>query len=228
MTEQLPADDVEMTDVPVAEPAEEKDDAVPTEEMVRAQLKGLPGKWYVLHTYAGYENRVKRDLENRIQTMDMEDKIFQVEVPMETVLEVKKDKQQVVSRVRMPGYALVRMYLDEDSYRVVAGINGVSGFVGNGRNAVPLTENEVVAMFTPVVEAEAAAARANDKRAAVAEILTDYTVGETVILTTEPWVGMEATVSDVDGDAKRLTVLMTLVGQETPVELGFDQVRKSE
>lgn len=211
----------------------EDDDAeeVVTEEVVRERLKGLPGRWYVLHTYSGYEKRVKRDIETRITSMNMEDYIFQVEVPMEEVFEVKKGQRKLVTRVRMPGYALIRMDMSDDAWRVVQNTNGVTGFVGNGRNPVALTENEVVQMLTPVVEQEAAAAAVAAGKPVTAgapEFVADYEVGETVTLTTEPWVGMPATISQVDAVNQRLTVLMTLVGQETPVDLSFDQVKKMD
>lgn len=199
--------------------------------MVRAKLKGLPGRWYVLHTYAGYEKRVKRDLETRMRSLDMEDYIFQIEVPMEEVFEVKKGQRKLISRVRIPGYALIRMKMTDDSWRVVQDTNGVTGFVGNGRNPVALNPDEVVQMLTPVVEQEAAAA-AESAGAQVGTVgLTlevEYVVGETVTLTTEPWVGMPATISEVDAVNQRLTVLMTLVGQETPVDLSFGQVKKMD
>lgn len=214
-----------------AESTDATGDEIVTEEMVREQIKGLPGKWYVLHTYAGYEKRVKRDLESRIHSMNMEDYIFQVEVPMEEFYETKKGQQKLVSRVRMPGYALVRMDLDDEPWRVVQNTNGVTGFVGNGREPVALTEDEVVQLLTPVVEQQvAAAAVAAGKPVAGQgpEIHAEYEVGETVTLTTEPWVGMPATISQVDAVNQRLTVLMTLVGQETPVDLSFSQVQKMD
>lgn len=214
-----------------AEKVVDDEDGVITEDMVREKLKGLPGRWYVLHTYAGYEKRVKQDLETRIHSMDMEDYIFQIEVPMEEVFEVKKGQRKLVSRVRIPGYALVRMKLTDDSWRVVQDTNGVTGFVGNGRNPVALTPDEVVQMLTPVVEQEAAAAA--EAAGAVAgkgglTLQVEYEPGETVTLTTEPWVGMPATISQVDAVNQRLTVLMTLVGQETPVDLSFGQVKKMD
>ncbi|WP_216381299.1 transcription termination/antitermination protein NusG [Arcanobacterium phocae] len=214
-----------------AQPAGETEESVVTEEMVRAKLKGLPGRWYVLHTYAGYEKRVKRDIETRMHSLDMEDYIFQIEVPMEEVFEVKKGQRKLISRVRIPGYALIRMKMTDDSWRVVQETNGVTGFVGNGRNPVPLLPDEVVQMLTPVVEKEAAVA-AETAGAQVGTVgLTlevEYSVGETVTLTTEPWVGMPATISEVDAVNQRLTVLMTLVGQETPVDLSFGQVKKMD
>ncbi|MFP7697319.1 transcription termination/antitermination protein NusG [Trueperella sp. LYQ143] len=219
---------------PQAEPeqvADAPEDGVVTEETVRQRIRGLPGKWYVLHTYAGYENRVKQDIEFRRVTMNMEDYIFEVQVPMEETIEVKKGKNKLVSRVRMPGYTLVRMELTDDSWRVVQDINGVTGFVGNGRSPVALTEREIVQMLTPVVEQEAAAAAikaGKPVQSGAPELVTEYEIGETVTLTTEPWVGMPATISQVDAVNQRLTVLMTLVGQETPVDLSFNQVQKMD
>ncbi|MDO5024952.1 MAG: transcription termination/antitermination protein NusG [Trueperella sp.] len=224
--ENSPADAPEASDLVAADGEE-----IVTEEVVRERLKGLPGRWYVLHTYSGYEKRVKRDIETRITSMNMEDYIFQVEVPMEEVFEVKKGQRKLVTRVRMPGYALVRMEMSDDAWRVVQNTNGVTGFVGNGRNPVALTENEVVQMLTPVVEQEAAAAAVAAGKPVTTgapEYVADYEVGETVTLTTEPWVGMPATISQVDAVNQRLTVLMTLVGQETPVDLSFSQVKKMD
>lgn len=225
--------DVAEEDVTEEEPSVEAEDdsGVVTEEKVREKLKGLPGRWYVLHTYAGYEKRVKQDIETRIHSMNMEDYIFQIEVPMEEVFEVKKGQRKLVSRVRIPGYALIRMRLTDDSWRVVQDTNGVTGFVGNGRNPVALLPDEVVQMLTPVVEQEAAAA-ADAAGAKTGNgnltLAVEYEVGETVTLTTEPWVGMPATISQVDAVNQRLTVLMTLVGQETPVDLSFGQVKKMD
>ncbi|MGO1590591.1 MAG: transcription termination/antitermination protein NusG [Ancrocorticia sp.] len=201
-----------------------------SEADVRAKLKGLDGRWYVLHTYSGYEKRVKQDLEVRIHSMNMEDYIFQIEVPMEEVFEIRRGQRKLVSRVRMPGYVIIRLDMTDDAWRVVQSTNGVTGFVGNGRTPVALSENEVVTMLTPVVEAEAAAEAkaAGVPTGAEPATVSPYEVGESVTLTSEPWAGMPATVSSVDPANQRLTVLMTLVGQETPVELAFSQVRKED
>lgn len=207
------------------------EDGVVTEEMVRAKLKGLPGRWYVLHTYAGYEKRVKQDIESRIHSMNMEDYIFQIDVPMEEVIEVKKGQNKLVSRVRIPGYALIRMDMTDDSWRVVQSTNGVTGFVGNGRNPVALTFDEAVKMLTPTIEQEVAheaIAAGKPVKSGAPQISVEFEVGETVTLTTEPWVGLPATISQVDAVNQRLTVLMTLVGQETPVDLSFGQVKKMD
>lgn len=211
-------------------PAEEEKPGTVTPEDVRAKIAGLPGRWYVLQTYSGYEKRVKQDVTVRMTTMNMEDYIFQVEVPMEEAFQVKRGQRKLVSRVRMPGYVLVRMEMTDDSWRVVQSTNGVMGFVGNGREPVALTEDEVVNMLTPVVEQEAAAeARAAGVPAGTnPATISPFAVGDAVTLVAEPWAGMPATVSQVDAENQRLTVLMTLVGQETPVELAFTQVRKDE
>lgn len=209
---------------------DKKKDGIVTEEEVRAKLKGLEGRWYVLHTYSGYEKRVKQDLEVRLVSMNMEDYIFQIEVPMEEVFEVRRGQRKLVSRVRMPGYVLIRMNLTDDSWRVVQSTNGVTGFVGNGRTPVALTFDEVVTMLTPVVEAAAAdeARAAGLPTGAAPETIAPFEVGDPVPLTAEPWAGMPATVSEIDAENQRLTVMMTLVGQETPVELSFAQVRKED
>ena len=204
-------------------------EADPVEEF-RKQMSSLPGEWYVLHTYSGYEKRVKQDLEVRMHSMNMEDYIFQIEVPMEEVFEIRRGQRKLVSRVRMPGYVLIRMELTDDSWRVVQSTNGVTGFVGNGRTPVALSEDEVVSMLTPVIEAEAAAeaVAAGLPTGTKPATVSPFEVGDAVTLTSEPWAGMPATVSEIDAANQRLTVLMTLVGQETPVELSFGQVRKDD
>ncbi len=213
-----------------AKAATDSSSEVLTEDDVRAKLKGLDGRWYVLHTYSGYEKRVKQDLEVRIHSMNMEEYIFQIEVPMEEVFEVRRGQRKLVSRVRMPGYVIIRMDMTDDAWRVVQSTNGVTGFVGNGRVPVALAENEVVKMLTPVIEAEAAAeAKAAGLPTGTEPVtISPFEIGESVTLTSEPWAGMPATVSDIDAANQRLTVLMTLVGQETPVELSFSQVRKED
>lgn len=234
LTDTTTQESVAAEEVPETAPAsskkDKKKDGIVTEEEVRAKLKGLEGRWYVLHTYSGYEKRVKQDLEVRLVSMNMEDYIFQIEVPMEEVFEVRRGQRKLVSRVRMPGYVLIRMNLTDDSWRVVQSTNGVTGFVGNGRTPVALTFDEVVTMLTPVVEAAAAdeARAAGLPTGAAPETIAPFEVGDPVTLTAEPWAGMPATVSEIDAENQRLTVMMTLVGQETPVELSFAQVRKED
>ena len=221
-----PAESVEEAESAPAAPEPEVD---PVEEF-RKQMSSLPGEWYVLHTYSGYEKRVKQDLEVRMHSMNMEDYIFQIEVPMEEVFEIRRGQRKLVSRVRMPGYVLIRMELTDDSWRVVQSTNGVTGFVGNGRTPVALSEDEVVSMLTPVIEAEAAAeaVAAGLPTGTKPATVSPFEIGDAVTLTSEPWAGMPATVSEIDAANQRLTVLMTLVGQETPVELSFGQVRKDD
>ena len=213
-----------------AKAATDSSSEVLTEDDVRAKLKGLDGRWYVLHTYSGYEKRVKQDLEVRIHSMNMEEYIFQIEVPMEEVFEVRRGQRKLVSRVRMPGYVIIRMDMTDDAWRVVQSTNGVPGFLGNGRVTVALSENALLKMLTPVIEAEVAAeAKAAGLPTGTEPItISPFEIGESVTLTSEPWAGMPATVSDIDAANQRLTVLMTLVGQETPVELSFSQVRKED
>lgn len=230
----MPEDTQEPMDVSqveeTAETATPEEGGPVTEAQVREKLQGLPGRWYVLHTYSGYEKRVKQDLEVRIQTMNMEDYIFQIEVPMESVFEVRRGQRKLVSRVRMPGYVLIRLDMTDDAWRVVQSTNGVTGFVGNGRTPVALSPDEVVKMLTPVIEAEAAAEAeaAGLPTGQNPQTVSPFELGESVTLTSEPWAGMPATVSSIDAMNQRLTVLMTLVGQETPVELSFNQVRKED
>lgn len=217
------AAEADETETPVEDPT--------SPAAIRKRLKGLPGRWYVLHTYAGYEKRVKQNLEIRTKSMNMEEYIFQVEVPMEEVFEVKRGERKLVTRVRMPGYALVRMNMDNEAWRTVQETQGVTGFVGNGRDPVALTEPEVIKMLTPVVEAEVAQelrSQGKPTKGQPAVVSVEFEVGENVILTTEPWVGMPATIDAVDAANQRLTVLMTLVGQETPVDLSFGQVKKAD
>lgn len=214
-------------EAPAAQPEES---GIVTEEQVRESLKGLPGRWYVVHTYSGYEERVKQDLTVRIQTLNMEDYIFQAEVPMEQVYELRRGQRVLVSRVRMPGYVLVRMEMTDESWRVVQSMNGVAGFVGNGRNPVALTEDEVVKMLTPVIEAEAVAAAvaAGKPTGRDPELIAPFEVGDAVTLTQEPWAGMPATIESIDTVNQQLKVAITLVGQEISVELPFNQVRKED
>ncbi|MDD7384514.1 MAG: transcription termination/antitermination protein NusG [Actinomycetaceae bacterium] len=219
-----------LSDTDQSSSASESVPGVVTKDEVRASLQGLDGKWYVLHTFSGYEKRVKQDIESRIHSMNMEDYIFQVEVPTEEVFEVRRGQRKLVSRVRIPGYVVIRMDLTDESWRVVQSTNGVTGFVGNGIDPVPLREDEVVNMLTPMMEAAAAATarKAGLPTATKPEFVSPYHVGDHVELISAPWAGMPATVSAVDAENQRLTVLMMLVGQEAPVEVSFAQVRKDE
>lgn len=210
---EAPADDA-VEPAPAADPAEE----------FRAELRALPGDWYVIHSYAGYENRVKANLENRRISLDMEDSVFQVEVPMETVTEFKNGEPKTINRVRIPGYVLVRMELSDESWGAVRHTPGVTGFVGNAYDPIPLTLDEVFGMLAPSFEAEHAKEEAATAAPAVQSV--DFQVGETVTVKEGPFETLPATISEIKPESQKLVVLVTIFERETPVELSFDQVAK--
>jgi transcriptional antiterminator NusG len=210
-----------------AEPAEEPD---PVEEM-RQALRRAPGDWYVVHSYAGYENKVKTNLETRVQTLDVEDFIFQVEVPTEEVTEIKNGQRKQVQRKVLPGYILVRMELNDQSWGAVRNTPGVTGFVGATSRPSPLTVDEVLKFLLPKQEP------AKDKAAAAAPgggssgrgggtVEVDFEVGESVTVMDGPFATLPATINEVNVDAQKLKVLVSIFGRETPVELAFSQVSK--
>ncbi len=190
-------------------------------------LRTLDGKWYVLHTYSGYEKRVKTNIESRVQSFGLEDQIFQVEVPMEEVEKYTEKGKKVITRVRVPGYVLIRMWPDEDARRIVRETEGVTGFVGPTKDPAPLSREEVVQMMAPMIASEALKA-AGDKPAAAKKrkLEVSYAVGDQVTVTDGPFVTMPAVVSDVEPTTQKLTVLVSIFGRDTPVELGFGQVEK--
>ncbi|GII98734.1 transcription antitermination protein nusG [Sediminihabitans luteus] len=206
-------------------PADEAEPAVvdPAEEF-RRELRMQPGDWYVIHSYAGYENRVKVNLENRTQSLNMEDYIFQVEVPMEEVAEIKNAQKKIVRRVRIPGYVLVRMDLTDESWGAVRHTPGVTGFVGHTHQPVPLTLDEVFSMLAPVFEEAPVAGKPAQKSKAPVEV--DFEVGESVTVTDGPFETLDATISEINAESQKLKVLVSIFGRETPVELSFDQVSK--
>ncbi|MFE5311280.1 transcription termination/antitermination protein NusG [Isoptericola sp. NPDC056605] len=211
-------------------PADADGDVVedPAEEF-RRTLRSQLGDWYVIHSYAGYENRVKANLENRIQSLNMEDYIFQIEVPMEEVTEIKNAQKKTVRRVRIPGYVLVRMDLTDESWGAVRHTPGVTGFVGHTHQPVPLTLDEVYSMLAPVfVETapEAGKAAAASGATAKAPVEVDFEVGESVTVTDGPFDTLPATISEINAEAQKLQVLVSIFGRETPVELSFNQVAK--
>jgi len=207
-----------------AEEAAEPEEVDEVEEF-KAQLRRLPGDWYVVHSYAGYENRVKANLESRIQSLNMEDYIFQVEVPMEEVVEIKNAQRKVVRRVRIPGYVLVRMDLTDESWGVVRKTPGVTGFVGQAHQPVPLRLEEVFSMLAPTLTPKSATpAAAAPKAAAAVEV--DFQVGESVTVTDGPFETLPATIAEINVEAQKLKVLVSIFGRETPVELSFAQVAK--
>ena len=189
----------------------------------KAQLRRAPGDWFVIHSYAGYENRVKANLENRITSLNMEDYIFQVEVPMEEVTEIKNGQRKLVRRVRIPGYVLVRMDLTDESWGAVRHTPGVTGFVGHTHQPVPLTLNEVFSMLAPTLAPKTPAQAAAK---ALSEIKVDFTIGESVTVTDGPFDTLPATISEINAEGQKLKVLVSIFGRETPVELSFNQVAK--
>jgi transcriptional antiterminator NusG len=213
------------------EDEEAEDDADPYEEF-RAELRFLPGKWYVIHSYAGFERRVKANIEQRRESMAMADYIYQVEVPMEDVVEIKNGQRKMVTRVRIPGYVLVRMELNEDSWSVIRHTPGVTGFVGNAHNPTPLRFEEAFNMLkslvepkeVPVAKGAKATAATGASRAIPAEI--DFEVGETITIKDGSFAGLPGTINEIKPESGKLTVLVSLFERETPVELSFDQVTK--
>jgi transcription termination/antitermination protein NusG len=189
------------------------------EEFMR-ELRMLPGDWYVVHSYAGYENRVKTNLESRIQSLNMEDYIFQIEVPVHMVTEIKGGKRQQVSEKVLPGYILVRMDLTDESWAVVRNTPGVTGFVGLSSRPSPLQLSEVASLLAP--EPEPSAKQAEAARTAT----PDFEVGESVTVMDGPFATLPATVNEINPDTQKLKVLVSIFGRETPVELSFDQVTK--
>lgn len=189
------------------------------------KLRTLEGKWYVLHTYSGYEKRVKTNVESRVQNFGLEDKIFQIEVPMEEVEKHTEKGKKVITRVRVPGYVLIRMWPDENARRIVRETEGVTGFVGPSREPAPLSRKEVVSMMAPMIASEALK-NAGDKPVAARKrkVEVAYKVGDQVTVTDGPFSTMAAVVSDVEPTTQKLTVLVSIFGRETPVELGFNQV----
>jgi transcriptional antiterminator NusG len=211
-------------DAPVEpEPSDVEPEEVDPVEQFKADLRRQPGDWYVIHSYAGYENRVKTNLENRIQSLNMEDYIHQVEVPMEEVTEIKNAQRKVVRRVRIPGYVLVRMDLTDESWGAVRHTPGVTGFVGHTHQPVPLTLDEVFSMLAPTLAPKQQAAGASKT---TPEIKVDFTVGESVTVTDGPFDTLPASISEINAESQKLKVLVSIFGRETPVELSFNQVAK--
>ena len=235
----LDVDSIEEADASVAATDDEAEvvadeDAEPEEidpyEAFRAELKLAPGKWFVIHSYAGFEKRVKQNIENRKVSMAMEDYVYQVEVPMEDVVEIKNGQRKLVTRVRIPSYVLVRMDLNEDSWSVVRHTPGVTGFVGNSHNPTPLRFEEAFSMLKSLVQIVEAPAKAGAKggkttaRSIPQEV--DFEVGETITIKEGSFAGLPGSISEIKPESGKLTVLVSLFERETPVELSFDQVTK--
>jgi transcription termination/antitermination protein NusG len=217
--------DADAEEASAVEPA-----AAPEEDPVeafRAKLRRQEGDWYVIHSYAGYENRVKVNLETRIQTLNMEDYIFEIQVPMEEVVEIKNTTRKIVNRVRIPGYVLVRMELTDASWGAVRHTPGVTGFVGNAHNPVPLSLNEVFSMLEHTVTAGKTEGGKPTKAAQPsAPITVDFEVGESVTVNDGPFETLPATISEIKPESQQLVVLVTIFERETPVTLSFNQVTK--
>ncbi|MEV5159009.1 transcription termination/antitermination protein NusG [Streptomyces sp. NPDC053728] len=223
-----------------AEPAEdevadeEAEPAAPVDAVtaLREELRGLPGEWYVIHTYAGYEKRVKANLEQRAVSLNVEDFIYQAEVPEEEIVQIKNGERKNVRQNKLPGYVLVRMDLTNESWGVVRNTPGVTGFVGNAYDPYPLTLDEIVKMLAPEAEEKAAreAAEAEGKPAPARKVevqVLDFEVGDSVTVTDGPFATLQATINEINADSKKVKGLVEIFGRETPVELSFDQIQKN-
>ncbi|MEV0489209.1 transcription termination/antitermination protein NusG [Streptomyces atratus] len=226
--------DSEDEDSASEEVEEEAEPAAPVDAVtaLRDELRGLPGEWYVIHTYAGYEKRVKANLEQRAVSLNVEDFIYQAEVPEEEIVQIKNGERKNVRQNKLPGYVLVRMDLTNESWGVVRNTPGVTGFVGNAYDPYPLTLDEIVKMLAPEAEEKAAreAAEAEGKpvpsRKVEVQVL-DFEVGDSVTVTDGPFATLQATINEINADSKKVKGLVEIFGRETPVELSFDQIQKN-
>ncbi len=217
--DEAPADEAPADEAPADEAPADEDDEIDPAVAFKAELRRAPGEWFVIHSYAGYENRVKANLETRIVSLNMEDYIYQVEVTMEEVTEIKNGQRKQVRRVRMPGYVLVRMDLTDESWGAVRHTPGVTGFVGHTHQPVPLSLDEVFSMLAPTLETK-------DKPKTAEVKVVDFEVGESVTVMTGPFETLPATISEINVDGQKLKVLVSIFGRETPVELAFSDVTK--
>jgi transcriptional antiterminator NusG len=216
--------------------ADEVEEGAPVEEdpyrEFRNELRRQPGKWYVIHSYAGYEKRVKQNIENRKLALEGGDDIFQIEVPMEDTIEIKNGQRKLVTKVRIPGYVLIRMEMNEESWSLVRHTPAVTGFVGNSQNPTPLRPDEAFNMLKTLYvlpeEAEAKAAAkggvAVKGKAKAVPINVNYKLGESIMIKDGSFAGLPGTISEIKPESGKLTVLVSLFERETPVELGFEQV----
>jgi transcriptional antiterminator NusG len=202
---------------------------------LREELRSLPGEWYVIHTYAGYEKRVKANLEQRAVSLNVEEFVYQAEVPEEEIVQIKNGERKNVRQNKLPGYVLVRMDLTNESWGVVRNTPGVTGFVGNAYDPYPLTLDEIVKMLAPEAEEKAAreaaeAAEAEGKPAPARKLevqVLDFEVGDSVTVTDGPFATLQATINEINADSKKVKGLVEIFGRETPVELSFDQIQKN-
>ncbi|MFF8591449.1 transcription termination/antitermination protein NusG [Streptomyces sp. NPDC015220] len=222
------ATEAEPTEAEAVEPEPEVDPVT----KLREELRTLPGEWYVIHTYAGYEKRVKANLEQRAVSLNVEEFIYQAEVPEEEIVQIKNGERKTVRQNKLPGYVLVRMDLTNESWGVVRNTPGVTGFVGNAYDPYPLSLDEIVKMLAPEAEEKAAreAAEAEGKPAPQRKVevqVLDFEVGDSVTVTDGPFATLQATINEINADSKKVKGLVEIFGRETPVELSFDQIQKN-
>lgn len=231
------ADDAADADADAVEDAAEAGAEEPAEpidpiEALRNELRLLPGEWYVIHTYAGYEKRVKANLEQRAVSLNVEEFIYQAEVPEEEIVQIKNGERKNVRQNKLPGYVLVRMDLTNESWGVVRNTPGVTGFVGNAYDPYPLTLDEIVKMLAPEAQEKAAKAAAEEAGLPAPAVkrqieVLDFEVGDSVTVTDGPFATLQATINEINPDSKKVKGLVEIFGRETPVELSFDQIQKN-
>lgn len=193
----------------------------------KKKLRTLPGKWYVLHSYSGYERRVKQNVEARVASYGLQDKVYQVEVPMEQVEKHTEKGRKLINRVRIPGYVLIRMEPDEDAFRIVRETEAVTSFVGLQNEPIPLKRQEVINMLGPSIKQQALQKAGDSTQAANQRVLeVSFKQGDQVTVTSGPFASMPGVVSEVQPQTQKLTVLVSIFDRDTPVELGFGQVQK--
>lgn len=230
-------DEAEEADAEADEEAEEAAEVEPAEpvdpvQALRDELRSLPGEWYVIHTYAGYEKRVKANLEQRAVSLNVEDFIYSAEVPEEEIVQIKNGERKNVRQNKLPGYVLVRMDLTNESWGVVRNTPGVTGFVGNAYDPYPLTLDEIVKMLAPEAQEKAAKLAAEEAGLPAPAVrrtieVLDFEVGDSVTVTDGPFATLQATINEINPDSKKVKGLVEIFGRETPVELSFDQIQKN-
>jgi transcription termination/antitermination protein NusG len=236
-TDQAPEDDFEIDfaslptteeEPEAAEPEaeEESDAAADALEAFRAELRGKPGDWYVVHTYSGMENRVLQNLENRVSSLNMEDYIYEIVVPTEEVTEIRNGQRKQIKRTVLPGYVLVRMDLTDESWSTVRHTPSVTGFVGHSNSPVPLSLDEVEKMLAPAIVAAATASSEGPTRRKKKVEVADFAVGDSVMVVDGPFAGVHATITEINVNNQRLKALVEILGRETPVDLTFPQIQK--
>lgn len=233
VVEEVTTETVAVEDTPVVVEEEVTEAEAVVEEEVdpvtafAEKMRILPGEWYVVHSYAGLENRVKSNIENRINSLNMEDYIYQVEVPIEEVTEIKQSQRKQIRRNKFPGYVLVRMDLTDESWGAVRHTPGVTGFVGHAHTPAPLSLPEVVAILAPRPEKKIVTG-AGGQTTTIKEVsVVDFSVGDSVTVIDGPFATLQATISEINADSQKVVGLVEIFGRETPVELGFNQVQKN-